>query len=363
MPRICLLLVACLLPVATAAAQDLRAALQALRNGALGEPEFDRALPLLPQMLTSDSSTTVAGAAYLVGKHRRTECAPDLLRALADHDAGDRPIEAVQRALLDALIQLDFAAPGEILLRRPQRQLADHLYLALACEKQPRRRADNMFGLVSLGWIETRAHWAAACRLTAAADPRIAAWLVKGTDIELCCVVHDVDSEPGFFGMGSGGGWSSSGSHWPPITNYELRLPGADQPLDDVGSKRTEHSRSGPSPEKVCVDERIEWRGRLLTHLVGQVAAAEVEALLAPMQVAFADNDSLTAAINAQVAARRARLRTVAMLLARRKLLEEPLSGLDKVRFVVEFVDHRSGEDKPALPRDSGDPAVILRDR
>ena len=101
MPRTFPLLLACLLPVAAASGQDLRAALQALRNGAPGEPEFDRALPLLPQMLTSESSTMVLGAAYLdtvamllarrglLEEPRRDLDKVRFVVEFADHRAGD----------------------------------------------------------------------------------------------------------------------------------------------------------------------------------------------------------------------------------------------------------------------------------
>src|SRR5687768_15769004 len=68
--------------------EELRAAYDALRDGQPGEAKFEAALPRLPDLLASRSSTFVEGAAYVAGELGRSECVEALVDALRHENVG-----------------------------------------------------------------------------------------------------------------------------------------------------------------------------------------------------------------------------------------------------------------------------------
>src|SRR5688572_27531707 len=109
---------------------ELRAAMQALRDGNAGEASFDAALPLLSELIRSGSGSFVAGGAHLAGQLGRSECVPALVAALEHENA--RPANGSEhptRAVLDALIRLGARVPREALLARPDVRFAPQVYV------------------------------------------------------------------------------------------------------------------------------------------------------------------------------------------------------------------------------------------
>ncbi|NOT32244.1 MAG: hypothetical protein HOP15_17500 [Planctomycetes bacterium] len=66
----------------TPPAAELRAALDALRDGVPGEPAFEAALPRIGDLIRSDNAWFRDAGAWLAGEHGRRECVPDLLATL-----------------------------------------------------------------------------------------------------------------------------------------------------------------------------------------------------------------------------------------------------------------------------------------
>ncbi|MCC7012499.1 MAG: hypothetical protein IT454_08065 [Planctomycetes bacterium] len=359
-------MLACLLALTLALVQqpdprELRGSLDALRAGQPGEAAFESALHSLPALLASRSGAFVAGAAHLAGKHARSECAPALIAALENENrrAANGSLEPT-RAILDALVRLDVAAPSEVLLARPEGDLANLLYLALACEKDAAKRVAGLARLLELGWVASEAHWAAACRLAAARDPRLARWLISGAPWELCFAVQDAGDESGVAYSSGGGRWSTSHALWPPRAEYSLELPARGAALEAIAARRTEHASSGPMPRTLGVDERMQWRGRLLAALLERDVQLGPETLAA--STTLVDGAELASALDAHVAAARERIRAALGMLAAAKLVTDPEPLLSKLRFSVVLSDQRLEPSAPIVwPKSSASVELVVR--
>jgi hypothetical protein len=326
--------------------EGLRAALEAMRNGEPGDASFEAALPRLPELLRSGSSAFVEGAAYLAGIHGRAECAEELVDALRREN--ERPPDgssAPTRALLDALVQLDHAAPADVLLARPDPELATVLYLALSCEGDPASASSSLVRFVELGWCAEPSYWAASIELTVARDPRIAAHAFGGDVWELQIGVRDPGSADEVPYALQGGYWGTSHATWPPRVQYQLKLPEPDAPLDDIEFTRKEYVRSGPEPRRLSTHHRIEWRGRLLRELAP--SSPELDLAAATAYVESIDRRALEIAIREHVARARAVLAAAAEELARAKLLPDAATAASALRLSVELVDLRSDVSVP----------------
>lgn len=331
--------IACLV-IAFQSPVELRSALDALRKGHPGEPAFEAALPQLPALLASKSSTFVSGAAYLAGKHGRKECHAALLDALEhENTVSTDTSREPTGVLLDALIRLDLAAPFEIVLAKPEPKFAAHMYLALALEPDAARRAVGLARYLDLGFTVTAAHWAAVYRLTAARDPRAARWLIAGVPWMSRFGVCDDETEQYFGVMGEGGIWSTSHEIWPPRIDYRITLPDGDQPLDAITFKRAEYTRSGPGPSSLPFSEIIVARARALEHLLGGTSQLDLEHVT--QFVVYADDASLGPALDEHVGQLRERIRSAAERLASLKLLGDTEPLLTSLAFRIEVQDLR----------------------
>lgn len=357
-PLACMVLAGLGQPAQESSTKELRAALDVLRDGQPGEAAFEAALPRLPELLASRSSVFVEGAAYLAGIHGRSECADALIDALRHEN--ERPPDrsaSTTRCILDALIQLDVAAPAEVLLARPDPELATMLYLALSCEPDPERAATSLVRFVALGWCADRPYWAAAVELAVARDPRIVAHAFAA-DWELQVGVRDprsADEVPDTLG---GGRWTVSHAMWPPRVQYELKLPDSGAPLDRIEYTRHEHDRSGPQPSRLFPHERIAWRARILRELAPGSPALDLPAATAYVETF--DRASLERAVREHVARARSLLATAAEELERSKLLPDAAAATAALRFSVELVDLRSDRSTPLPPIEGIDGTIVV---
>jgi hypothetical protein len=324
---------------------ELRAALDALREGQPGETRFEAAKPRLPELLASESDFFFQSAAYLIGQHRLSEFAPALVEALRAETARTKgkSVSAYPR-LLDALIQLDHAAPADLILARASEEHAEFAYLALACEKDEKRAADNLARFVALGMRSESAYWAAAIELTAARDGRIVDELLVGAPWEFALGLRD----PGSEALASERSWGSfrcgSRDQWPPFVRYRITLPSLSGPLDEIRHERTEHARSSSDRLDLRLEERVSWRLRLLHELHPGVTAFSPSAF----EVYVDDVNSISNVSHAHVAELRSEISKLAHKLAELGLVADPKQALARATFRVELHDLRSGR-KPRL--------------
>ncbi len=318
---------------------ELRAALDALRESRPGETRFEAAKPHLPELLASESGFFVQSAAYLIGQHGFSEFAPALVEALRTETARTKGKSATTYSrLLDALIQLDHAAPADLILARASEEYAEFVYLALACEKDEQRAADNLARFVALGMRSKSAYWAAAIELTAARDPRIVDELLVGAPWEFALGLRDVGSEA----QASERFWArfscSSHDQWPPLVRYRLELPSPTGPLDEIRHERTENARSTSRMIGLRLEDRVRWRLRLLHELHPDVTAFPPNAF----EVYVEDVNSISSASHAQVAVLHSEISKLAHGLADLGLVADPLRASDRATFRVEVYDLRS---------------------
>jgi hypothetical protein len=325
---------------------ELRAALDALREGQPGETRFEAAKPRLAELLASQSDFFVEGAAYLVGRRRFGEFAPALVEALRT-DA-QRPKGKSTKAyslLLDALIQLDHAAPADLILARASEEHAALVYLALGCEKDERRAADNLERFVALGMRSEPAYWAAAIELTTARDPRIVDELLVGAPWELVVGVRDSSSDSTLGETLELRTQSWSHPQWPPFVNYRLTLPSPAGALDEIRRARSEHVRSAALPSRLGFHARLAWRLRLLRELHAGVARL----LPSAFEIYVADVNSISSAVDIQVAALRGELSEIVRELAELGFVADPQGTSSRLTFRAELHDLRSDRGSPLV--------------
>jgi hypothetical protein len=318
---------------------ELRAALDALREGQPGETRFEAAKPRLTELLASESDFFVEGAAYLVGQHRLGEFAPALVDALRTE--AQRPKGKSTKAyslLLDALIQLDHTAPAELILARASEEYAEFVYLALACEKDDQRAADNLARFVALGMRSESAYWAAAIELTAARDPRIVDELLAGAPWEFALGLRDPGSDALASERFSARFSCSSHDQWPPVVRYRVELPSLTGPLDGIRHERTEHARSTSRTIGLRLEERVGWRLRLLRELHSGVTAFPPSAF----EIYLDDVNSLSKAGHAHVAVLHSEVSRLAHKLADLGLIADAQVASNRATFRVEVYDLRS---------------------
>lgn len=333
----------CSLPQAPTSV-ELRAALDALREGQPGQAAFDAAKPRLPELLESRSSYFVEGAAYLIGVHRLGEFAPELVEALrVEVNRPEKGSTRTYSLLLDALIQLDHVAPADLVLAKAREEHAAEAYLALSCEKDEELRADNLARFVALGFRTEAAYWAAAIELALAGDARIVEELLVGAPWELALGVCERGQNV-LFGAGVSRRFRScSHARWPPLVTYQLTLPALTGPLDEIGLNRVEDDRHRCRTRRLERAERGGWRLRLLRELHSEVTprlAREFEGYLD-------DASALSAVAGARVDALRKSLTELAHEFAAVGLVEGPDELCKRLSFLVEVHDLRAERSSP----------------
>lgn len=323
---------------------ELRAALDALREEQPGEARFEAAKPRLVDLLASRSGFFVEGAAYLIGIHGFAEFAPDLVEALrVESGRTGNESKKAYALLLDALIQLEHAAPAEWILAGASEEHAELVYLALGCETNQQRALDNLARFVALGMSSDPAYWAAAIELTLANDVRIVEELLVGAPWELEVGLRDSGSDSTLGETFWRGVRSSSHPQWPPLVSYRLTLPARDGALDEIRHERTEHARSVHLAGGLGFKARADWRKRLLREL--HPAATPP---LADEFEFYADNLSAISRIAHERAnVLRTKLTELAHEFARAGLLSEPEKLCRRLSFRVELRELRS---KPTAP-------------
>jgi hypothetical protein len=311
-------LLACLPPqrVEAPTGQELRAALDAMRYGKPGETKFDASLASLPTLIASRSAFFVAGGAYLAGQHDRKECIPSLVEALKHENARPETADPSQkRSVLDALIRLDARVPVDIVMTRPELEFITQMYLLL--ERDTEHGRDGLMRLLDLKCTDLPAHWASAQALVRARDPRIAPWLLAGSDWTFEVRVTD-DGEHWQTPICTGIGRSSSDHElWPPRVSYELELPGIEFSDGPIGFKRREDTRSWTGIQRVSAETLEHRRVKLLQHMLGDAPEAE---LLHPNEHVWFDlpgNAPLEPPLRAHVADLRSRIGRVEAALRR----------------------------------------------
>jgi hypothetical protein len=338
---------------------ELRAALDALREGQPGETRFEAAKPRLTELLASESDFFVEGAAYLVGQHRLGEFAPALVDALRTE--AQRPKGKSTKAyslLLDALIQLDHAAPAELVLARASEEHSSLVYVALGCEKDQERAADNLARFVALGMRSEPAYWAAAIELTAARDPCIVDELLVGAPWELVVGVRDRSSDSTLGETIELRTQSWSHPQWPPFVRYRLTLPLPAGPLDETRHERSEHVRSATLPSRLGFHARLGWRLRLLRELHPGVARL----LPSAFEIYVDDVNSIASACHAQVATLRGELSEIAREFAELGFVADPQEPSRRSTFLAELHDLRSDRGSPLVtPADTASVRFVRR--
>lgn len=323
----------------------LRAAMDTLRAGKPGEPAFDFAAKRLPAMIRSRSATFVSGGAYLAGLHDRRECAAALIEALKEENASPSDATDTPKALiLDAMVRMELKVPIDVLLARPSERFGAPHYLLLV--RHGERGRDGLAQMLAQGWTKTEAHWAAACALTQARDPRIGAALLSGWDWEIDLVVHD----PGIGGRmmeGGGGTWRVSHVQWPPRVQYRLTLPARDAPLQPIEFARLEFGEKGPVEQSMSQTARGEWRARLLGVLLGEEAEPGLIRDSEDLLYEFESQEGLERAFSLHLDDLKTRLARAAEHLVREKLLENPAPALARFHARVRIFDARAPGSEP----------------
>jgi hypothetical protein len=335
-------------PAPPPSGEELRAAMQALRNGKAGEASFDSALPLLPELIRSGSGNFVAGGAHLAGQLGRSECVPALVTALEHENArAANGSEHPTRAILDALIRLEARVPHGTLLARPDVRFAAQVYVLSMHDAE--HGAEALAQLMAQGFFQSPAHWAAACALTHARDRRVAEHLLAGSAWELEIGVRLPGSEAELGLYGSGGQWSTPHASWPPRAYYDLRLPKPDEPLQPIAHVRREHLRSGPRDPVIPAEERTGWRVRLIDALLREAPERGLLHGSESFVVDLVDAASYQREIQGRVDELIGRWERVLAALDRQDLIGDPVPVRARLSFAIRIVDLRP-EGSPALP-------------
>lgn len=338
---------------------ELRTALDALRETGPGEARFEAAKARLPELLASRSDVFVEGAAYLVGIHGLAEFAPDLVAALrAQSERTKDPSTKAYSLLLDALIQLEHAAPAELILARASEEHAELVYLALGVETDEQRAADNLARFVALGLRSESAYWAAAIELTLARDPRIAEELLVGAPWELELGVRDSGSDTQMGRVDGQRIRSWAHPQWPPFVSYRLDLPAPNGALAELRHTRSEHTRSAHSQMGPGLAARRDWRLRLLRELSAQSTPPPVDQL----ELYVDDPRTISAAVDERVKVLRASLDRLVRQFAEAGLIVDSEKLRKRIHFTVELRDLRAERTPPlAAPADTESVRYLLR--
>jgi len=318
-----------------------------LREHKLSGAELESALALLPAMIASESEFFVEGGAYLAGKHRRTECVPALIASLEREKRSTKYWNPEPtRCLLDALIRLDARVSADLLLTRPKKEFASQTYLLLAKADPP-----DLEGLVrffDLGWDSLSGHWASACTLVAAGEPRVVEPLLIAQPWPLEFVVRDPDSLRGMTFCCRGGAHRSSHPVWPPRVLYNLKLPRTGSADLEVGFSRSEYATGWWNDGLSEVQDQLEWRLRLLERQLGSLAPDFRERLTADH--AFEDNTGFLEALDRSADAVLAPLHDAIHRAAELNMISDVDAVTKQLRVRITLVDHRSEPASP-LPR------------
>jgi hypothetical protein len=325
---------------------ELAADLRALRHGVPGEPAFDAAAPRLGALLDSRDAEFVAGAAYLIGEHRMSSYAPQLINALRhESEEAERSPTHVFVLLADALLQLEQPVPIELLFAKASSEHAGLLYFALTKTSVRRRDTDSLVRLLKLGLRSAPAHWAAAIELTRARDRRVVDELLCGEPWALCIDVHDPGE--GMYVIPSCSVERLEPPVWPPRVRYRITLPDVDSKQTDIQFARYVF-HCGCRIRTPAPTPRRRWRVRLLRELAP--AVSPISKVDFDLELAFSSTDALGAALETHIAAVRARLEALVDALDAEGLVDDVLAAKEQLRLRVELRDGRNSV-TPALPK------------
>jgi hypothetical protein len=333
--------------------QELRDALDAMRNGKPGEAAFDASLVRIPQLIDSDSGVFIEAGAYLAGEHRRAECVPALIERLRrENERHADNYYSAKRTVLDALLRLDAQVPIDVVLARPERDFVSQMYLLLVRNREHGR--DGLTQLLDLRWIDTTAHWASACALVEARDPRIAACLISGWDWEFSVGVRDLKSNVELSWSGWGSVSCTAHEIWPPRTSYTLVLPTKEQPLQPIAFNRREAKTCMFSPHTVEPYERTELRARLLDRLLRDEPERTLAHESEDLFIEWREGASLDTPLRDRVSELRDRIGKMAVALRRIGLIDDR-TVLPPLSFRVRIQDLRDNHAAPLPPPPSID--------
>lgn len=324
---------------------ELRAALDELRRGDAQSPEFAAAAERLPELLASGAGFFVEGAAFVAGQHARKECVPALIAALEHEnrrapDGSDEPT----RCLLDALIRLDARVPADVILARVEPQFAPQAHLLMAKGEKP--DLDGLLRLYELGWTDLLAHWASACKLVAARDPRILHSLLFATPWEVEFAVCDDGNDYVARGMSSGVACSRH-PRWPPRVLYELQLPDAQGSSLEVGFKRSQFTTCWWNHGLSRAYEPAAQRMKLVELALGEATPDLRPRLAPPLLYTYSDDASCLEALDVCADGAFLALEAVARRAVEKQLFSEEQRALPPFRLQINLRDCRVD---PAAP-------------
>lgn len=331
-------------------AAELRAALEALRDGAPDEPAFEAALSRLPDLIRSGETDLVAGGAYLAGTHRRRECAPALLDTFG---AWDGLGTSGRRSVLDALILLDIRQePGRL---PPSRWCDDLTYVLLARDAE--RHRDELMSLHDACERDGPVRWACAVTLARLRDSRLAERLLSDDPWPVRVVVRDPGSHGGAGGRTRTTRVSCGRPSWPPSVQHHLQLPEAGEPLPLIVPSSRKESRTCHESNPLALDQQADWRRRLVGELLGMPPPALAEDL----DVEWGGDETFASVLRERLAEQRSRFGLIALELAALELLESPGKVAGLTTFEIRLLDAR---ERPArtLPRPELGPRVVYAD-
>jgi len=331
-------------------AAALRAELDALRDGAPGEPDFEGALPRLPDLIRSRETDLVAGGAYLAGRHGRAECAQALLDTFG---AWDDLAPNGRRSVFDALIRLDVRLePGRL---PPSRWCDDLTYVLLARDAE--RHRDELLSLHDACEREGSVRWACAVTLARLRDPRLAERLLSNDPWPVRVAVRDPGSLVGGGGRTRMMRVSCGRPAWPPSVQYRLQLPEAGEPLPLVVPSSREEYRTCQRSNPLTLDQQADWRRRLVGELLGTPPPPLAEDL----DLEWGGDEAFASVLRERLALQRARFGRIALELAALGLLESPGKVAALATFEIKLLDARE-DPAGTLPRPGLGPRAVYAD-
>ncbi|HVS17715.1 MAG TPA: hypothetical protein VMT18_03865 [Planctomycetota bacterium] len=329
---------------------ELRAALEALREGAPGEPLFEAALPRLPELIRSGEAHLVAGGAYLAGKHGRGECATALLDTFGAWGGLGTP---GRRSVLDALVRLDIRLePGRL---PPSRWCEDLTYVLLARDAE--RHRDELMSLHDACARGGPVRWACAVTLARLRDPRLAERLLSDDPWPVRVAVRDAGSHVDGGGRTRSMSVSCGRPSWPPSVQYRLQLPEAGEPLPLVVPSSRREFRTCHYSNPLTLDQQADWRRRL----VGELLGVPPPALAEDLDLEWGGDEAFASVLRERLAEQRAKFGRIALELAALELLGSPGKVAALATFEIRLLDAR---EQPAgtLPRPELGPRVVYAD-
>lgn len=337
--------IACLLVLATSfqdlapQVDQLRGALDVLRQGDPGQPAFEEALAHLPGLIRSGAPDLVAGGAYLAGRHGRRECTSALLEAFAAWDALGT---SAHRAVLDALIRLEARVePGQL----PASPWCDDLRYVLLT-RDPERHRDELASLHDACELDEPVRWACALTLARLRDQRLAERLLSADPWPVRVTVRDPGSSVGARGASRSMRVSCGRSSWPPGVQYVLRLPEAGEPLPLAVPSQRREVRTCFYSNPLTPDQQADWRRRL----VGELLGSSPPALAEDLELEWRGVETFVSDLREGLSEQRARFERTAHELAALGLLESPAACAERATFRIALHDGRS-EPRGTLPR------------